>query len=272
MIRTLTSKDFNTVSELFRGIEFNLEIPSIIAGDTRGDIYVDNLSSPNSAMIWDRLNNVFLSGDALDEQFAQSIYHRITSTFIPQIANRKMEYMTIYYGNPSWEDTIERMLSKQNLHKISRRFFTVNELIFDWKNKVPNGYLMTRIDNEFLRQSSMNNINHVISWIESFWYSTQDFINNGIGFCILNQDTVTSWCLSVFVSGKLMEFGTETILDYRNKGFSTLVASACVDHCFRNQITPLWHCWSDNKPSIAVAEKIGFEKTKEYCVYRIEIS
>jgi RimJ/RimL family protein N-acetyltransferase len=49
------------------------------------------------------------------------------------------------------------------------------------------------------------------------------------------------------------------------------VASACVDYCLTEYITPHWHCWADNLPSVAVAEKVGFKKSLVYPAYRIEI-
>jgi len=87
--------------------------------------------------------------------------------------------------------------------------------------------------------------------------------------------TIASWCLSVFASGMHFELGLATVPDYadeyiRGRGHATLTAAACVEHCVEHGLTPHWHCWEDNAPSIRVAEKVGFERPERYTVYRFE--
>ena len=77
--------------------------------------------------------------------------------------------------------------------------------------------------------------------------------------------------MSVYASGSNFELGLATDLAFRGQGLATGVASACVDYCQAEYITPHWHCWADNLPSVAVAEKVGFKKSLIYSTYRFEI-
>jgi RimJ/RimL family protein N-acetyltransferase len=43
-----------------------------------------------------------------------------------------------------------------------------------------------------------------------------------------------------------------------------------VEHCVEHGLTPHWHCWEDNAPSMRVAEKVGFVRPERYAVYRFE--
>jgi predicted GNAT family acetyltransferase len=56
----------------------------------------------------------------------------------------------------------------------------------------------------------------------------------------------------------------------RGRGYATLTPAACVEHCVEHGLTPHWHCWEDNAPSMQVAEKVGFERPGQYAVYRFE--
>ena len=75
----------------------------------------------------------------------------------------------------------------------------------------------------------------------------------------------------MYVSGTDYELGVATVPQHRRGGLATLAASACVDHCDENGLTPHWHCWNDNLGSIAVAEKIGFEKPTIYYAYKFDL-
>jgi hypothetical protein len=46
-----------------------------------------------------------------------------------------------------------------------------------------------------------------------------------------------------------------------------LTASFLVNHFVSKGVTPIWDCGSENLAAIAIAEKIGFEKTLCYPVY-----
>jgi RimJ/RimL family protein N-acetyltransferase len=59
--------------------------------------------------------------------------------------------------------------------------------------------------------------------------------------------------------------------DFRNKGFGKLTASACIEECINNKLTPYWHCNVSNKPSVSVAENIGFKVEREYQVFSFQL-
>lgn len=54
---------------------------------------------------------------------------------------------------------------------------------------------------------------------------------------------------------------------HRGHGFATLTASAFAGHCAERGVIPHWDAWSDNLPSVAVAEKLGFRKIETYSVF-----
>jgi len=51
-----------------------------------------------------------------------------------------------------------------------------------------------------------------------------------------------------------------------------MVAAAAVEHCLEFGINQIgWHCLSSNAGSIAVAHKVGFIKSREYCAFSSEL-
>jgi RimJ/RimL family protein N-acetyltransferase len=129
---------------------------------------------------------------------------------------------------------------------------------------------MVIIDEKLLERKDLKHIEGVKGWINSFWYSENDLTSKGIGYCLIKDGIVVSWCLSVFVSDKNFEFGLETVEQYRGNSYGKLTAAACMEYCTHNNIIPFWQCNKDNIPSNKVAESIGFEKDFQYYLENFE--
>ena len=82
---------------------------------------------------------------------------------------------------------------------------------------------------------------------------------------MLHNNEVITTCISCHVTGNIHEISINTFdPQNRNKGFATLTARAFVEHCITEGLTPYWKADIVNPASIAVAEKVGFEKIEEY--------
>jgi RimJ/RimL family protein N-acetyltransferase len=136
--------------------------------------------------------------------------------------------------------------------------------------KAPEGFELRRIDDGLLA-SQLVNLQEVRGWIDSFWATPQDFLHTGFGYCAITGDTIASWCLTVFAAGEEREVGLATMPEYRQRGLATLVAVACIEHAMIHGLIPHCHCWADNLPSRAVAEKAGFRLERQYLSYQLTI-
>lgn len=81
----------------------------------------------------------------------------------------------------------------------------------------------------------------------------------GPGFCLHYGDDVAAECSAVFVAGGEAEITIQTAEAYRRRGIGTLVASAFIRQCLVQGLEPVWGCFPENTPSLALARKLGFE-------------
>ena len=61
-----------------------------------------------------------------------------------------------------------------------------------------------------------------------------------------------------------IEVGIATREEYQKRGFASIVGSATAEYCLVNYKSVGWHCTDINIGSQKTAEKIGYEKVREY--------
>lgn len=268
MIYELKENEYEKVRPLFQGLHLNLVISAVIEGNSQGRIWVDDVINPKTAFMWNKEHCYYLAGYENNDEFNLALEKLITEKITPEAIEHDFLLFKLYYTSDSWENKIDVIFKNKFPVKMDRRFYTFKQLkIADWKDRIPSGFCMKRIDEKLLERTSLKNINKVTNEIKSSWNSVADFLRNGFGFCLLHGDGIVCWCTAEYVSGKKCGIGIETVEEYERQGFATLTASAFVDHCVSNSITPHWDSWNDNLGSIRVAEKVGFEKTLDYTVY-----
>jgi RimJ/RimL family protein N-acetyltransferase len=261
----LEESDFTAVLPLFKEVHLDFVIQSVVKGNHPARIWVDD-HNPQTAFMWNKGSYYYLVGDEKNHEFNRGVKTLFTTTITPEAVDNFSVFKVHY--TEGWEQKInhiiERPLVKRDRHLYT--LYTSGNTKTDWKSKVPPGSSVEYIDKDLL-ESGLKNIKYVKEEIESMWNSLHDFYCNGFGFCSVLNDVIVSWCTVEFVSDTACGIGIETVKGYQNQGFATVTASAFVEHCISKNITPFWDSWSDNAPSIRVAEKAGFIKAVDFAVY-----
>lgn len=271
MIHELKGQDYKLARHVYEGLSYNLVIQSVIEGNTNGQVFVDDQANPKRALLWNCAEDLLLEGTPYDNRFNQSLAGILRKRVIPIASARNIPMLSLQYFPDTWEKTIESTILKySNPEKVYRNLYWFRALLVDWRRKLPPKFSMQRIDANLLQQTQLKNHQDMCTWINAFWHSQSDFLAKGAGFCLLDGDSIVSWCLSVYASVQNYELGLATSPLYRNRGYATLTSAACVEYCMDHQIVPHWHCYKNNLAAVAVAEKLGFEKVMEYPVYRFQ--
>jgi RimJ/RimL family protein N-acetyltransferase len=252
------------ILSLFPQPQLTLVMEAMAAGTSPGIIWVDDADSPHSAFIWDRAHCYYCGGNTPNELFTNAIYSIIRS-IVPQAIYNHFDIFKVYYTSDSWQDEIFTLFEKWKPEPKSRMFFTIDCHDALQKDDVSTDYSLHAIDNTLL-QSSFHNREYVIEEIESCWHSLSQFLTHGFGFCLSHHHEIIAWCTAEYVSGMQCGIGIETLPSYRNQGCATVLASTFVNYCLHKGMNPHWDSWTDNIPSIRVAEKVGFTLTREYSV------
>jgi RimJ/RimL family protein N-acetyltransferase len=267
MFHLVKEDRYSHLLPLFNGLEHNLAIASIIEGNTLGCMYADDSGPASVAILWNRQEALYLAGDPSTPGVIEGLQRLFHEMILPDTRRRFIPLLSLQVQPAEWEAHLPSILEGCQIEKATRRLYLLQGDSLDFSAKLQPGYSLQRIDAQLL-ESDLVNRDQVLTWIESFWPSTDAFLERGFGFCVLGRYAVASWCLSVFTNGRRFELGIATDEAYRNHGFASLAGASCLEYCLNNGLIPEWHCWEDNLPSVRVAEKIGLHHSMSYAAYR----
>ncbi|MFX0097493.1 MAG: GNAT family N-acetyltransferase [Candidatus Hodarchaeota archaeon] len=268
MIFELKKDAYEKVREIFKPLEFNLITRAVIEGTSPGRIYVDDVTDPRTAFMC-TVEGYYLAGNEHSSTFNMALGRLIRERIFTGDTVREDERSISLCVYPSsWESKLDVIFMDRTPIEVIRRHYIYAKKKSSWEKRVSGDFSVQRIDEGFLKRKDLEIPDHIVSWIKTNWDTIEDFLQKGFGFCTLHDKEVVSWCIADCVSGNACEVGIRTIPDYRRQGLATLTVSATVRYCLSHGFTAIgWHCDEDNLGSIGVAEKVGFERERDYIFY-----
>lgn len=247
--------------------EHNLIVDSILEGHTHGRVWVDDAAQPRTAVVWSTLDALLFGGDPDNGRFREPFCALLHDTLMPDAQARGVPYFTLQAEGVNWFAALPQICAER-LEPVGRRVFQWRGTRLQAAQLLPEGMALRALDGAFLQRTGLANLPAVRGWVDSFWPSHAAFERLGLGHAVVDGDAVASWCLSVYAAGRQRELGLETAVSHRNRGLATVAAVACLEQCRAQGLTPHWQCDLDNRPSLAVAAKIGFVPLRDTTAYR----
>jgi GNAT superfamily N-acetyltransferase len=157
-----------------------------------------------------------------------------------------------------WRDLLFQVHG-ENLIPIERYSFSGQKLdlghLRSLEKGIPEGYHISRIDLHLARlidaDSSLISEDHVRSFD-----SPKDFVERGIGFCVLRGERIVSGASSYAICDSGIEVQVNTHSDFRRKGLATAVSAALLAHCLEKGAEAHWD--AGNPISAELAKKLGY--------------
>jgi RimJ/RimL family protein N-acetyltransferase len=264
MIYKLNHNDYNKVTPLLQHPNQHNKstLNAIVNGMNRGNIYVDNIENPTTALI-DVIGTISIFiGDATNKEFI-----RYLRDFIENKLRRDTyescggTYFITVINDKNWEGVLEEVISHRKYEPDFEQYYRFNREKFSRAKstyrQVIDGYDIKKIDRELIEKDSDYILSEALG---DFWYSMDDFLQYGFGYCVMKGDRVVSTCLSCCVHEQEHEISVATYEEEEmKKGFATMVCAAYLEHCIQYGLIPKWSTFKTNIESVRLAEKLGFE-------------
>ena len=107
MIYELKPGEYEIARPIFKGLQYNLAIFSVIEGNTPGSVYVDDVADPKTAFVWDksRDSGFYLEGYERNAGFNAALNRLIVERLYPEARTLPgVLDFTLHYFPETWED------------------------------------------------------------------------------------------------------------------------------------------------------------------------
>ena len=231
---------------------------SIIENRQGGKVYVDNEIDIKSAIFWHDCGYGLLAEGALSDDSATTVVNLFNEKHPSSGKGLVLQVL-----GSDLKNKIEQERKKdQSIRAGTRLIFRFNRSrFFEEFFKTPVGFSILQIDGQ-LYQRIKGNVVPAFSWA-----SPEEFINNGIGFCLMKEEEIRSVGFSCFIGNGQIDIGVETIPKYRKHGYAKIIASKLIKYCLDNNLEPIWGCSKENISSKKIAMLLGFELVGENMYY-----
>jgi RimJ/RimL family protein N-acetyltransferase len=270
MFQELKPNEFKRVRPLFQGFDYSLSIHAAIEGNNPGRIFVDNVYDPRTALAL-TVEGYLLAGDNGNPETIEAL----RCLFKEQIFTGKVFVngdwsLSLAVHPETWEAKLPEAIPGYDIEKLERYHYLCRAVNFDWRNHIPEGYTVRRVDRAMLDDAQIVFPDALREWMnfEEVWWTRENFFSKGISFAVLHGHEVVAWCTPDCIAGDRIDVGIITHRPHRRRGLASVAVAATVEYCLSHGFSAVgWHCNAINVSSWKTAEKVGFERHREYVYY-----
>lgn len=271
MISELKKSDFYKCKGLLNE-HGQLEAKAIVEGINPGRIFADDVEYPASGLIWLGNNDGFIFiGNERNERFNSNLNDFIDHVIASEAKKVGLCWFEGVGNHGKWNEILEKIFEYRQLGSWTHKVFTLDKNDYNsCKINIEEGYEVVKI-REIFYDKKIKNLAFLHTKILEYWSTAESFFLNGIGYCVVYKNEITSICFSGFALNHIHCADIETVKEHQGKKLAHIAARAFAEDCLEQRFVPYWDCMESNKPSAAVAEKLGFKNVFNYVGYELKL-
>jgi hypothetical protein len=265
----LEASQFPLAVPLFRQTHYGVLAAGTLEGGHPGRVFVDDPGRPAIAMACTRVGYYFLAGDPLRDAGC------LSCLFEEELAPDQMALtgdpqFLLFYDPPAWQPALFEALCAFQPFVIHKKRMVLDpraaEALRGRPLEPPDGLRLVPVTQELL-ECHPDRLGEVLL----FWDSIENFLERSLGVWVMDGENVASSCEAVFTGAGEAEISIGTAMGYRRKGLARLAGAAFIQASLARGLRPVWGCWPENAPSVALARDLGFVDDREQPVCFFEL-
>ena len=268
----LKVEEFYRVQKNIGFIGLSPEPISVIMKNNPGDIYVDNINIPKTALIWSYgIEGFYLVGDSNNKKTNNEIKEFVNNILITRMKEKDYDCFEVSGSTTLWDRTITDIFGQKELR-------SWKQLIFMGDIKTQEDILRTdltfkirNIKDESFDINRLFNKDYLNNELLQFWDDLSTVKKKGNCFYATINEKVIGMCYTGFVTDEMKVIGIETVEKYRRNKIAYSLALRCLQEIIEEEKIPYWDCTDDNIASKRLADKLGLKKMGEYICYGFNI-
>jgi RimJ/RimL family protein N-acetyltransferase len=264
MLHELDRHQFQMVMPIFDEYFPDPMLYAVLEGRRNGRVFADDALHPTRAFVWAEGESTYLTSQTLaddesDTEFLAAFRRLLLEEIIPQARDMGLHFLSLFSFPDTYPQKLEQIFAEQLPLRTPLNTFAFDETTFRQRYSapvsLPEGFTLKKLDREILGQSGCEDLAEEIAF---HWGSLDAFSDKGVGYCVLRDGGVISWCYVQAFGHKAQTIDIWTNPDFQGKGLGTAVGSAVIHHCLGQGYAPFWICDDGNQPSRRLAERLGF--------------
>src|SRR5574340_562527 len=163
MFRELASSSFSVVAPLLETMTHNLSPAAVVEGSSPGRIWVDDPERPSLALL-DTPEGHFLAGRRPTGETAEALRELIAGTVYARARAEGWWYLCLHYPEPDWQEIVAASLGEFYPVWDYQQYFVLERLRWDWREGLPEGVVIRRVDLDLLAEVGLANVNGLYSF------------------------------------------------------------------------------------------------------------
>ncbi|VXB15077.1 GNAT family N-acetyltransferase [Bacillus sp. 349Y] len=275
MIIELDGSEFHTCKGLINE-QGHLEVKAVIERINPGRVFVDDPETPTTGLVWlGNHDGFFFIGSETNATFIQEINGFIDDVIGPEAKGQGVQSFIGIGHHERWEPVIMRLFGHRGLEVFQQKVYGLEtEQLRDFEPvALEEGYRLVKLRRDLYenRNGVITNPDFLQSKILEFWANPNDFFQEGMGYAVMHRDEVVSLCFSGFLAGDQHTIDIETLEEHQRKGLGLAVAHRVINEGLEQGLRPYWDCMEINKPSNAIARRLGLVNVFGYEVYMFSL-
>ena len=261
-LHQLSPEHFSRVQPLFsEQAKHHLFCGGVLAGKYTGQVIVDDLARPQSAMVFKAGMWCYLGGNPNNIAFNQALGEALSAK---QFVGEDAWALLFNVPSDEWRKVLNTLIPNRRPIATPRYLYLANVNHFNPPPPIPDGFSLHFID-ESLAAKVQGDLPESVREVLDLRATSQNQDEAAFGYVLLHDHACVSWAMVDCIVGTHGEVGLETEATYRRRGLGMVVSAETMRYGLAHGLTDIhWDVVSYNIPSVQMAEKHGLQLHFEY--------
>lgn len=246
----------------------------IVAGECRGQLWVDDIENPQLAMAFSfAVGGFSILGEPREEVVYRQFYNFLILDFFPKLREMNQYYFEFSTECIRMQEYMLKMFTNRKIESENEYFYR-KETKIETKVQIPDEYIIVKVDAKFiakLERGEYINRKFLEERLLESWGSYSNFLNKSVAFVIHHQKRIVAVIIGTARFHNIIPIDIETVEQHRKKKMASALTQCFVNECVDNQLVTQWDCVDSNIASKKTAEKSGFLLMKKKPYYWFNI-
>lgn len=262
----LSPAQFAAAVHLFHGSPYGVLAAGTLNCGHPGRVFVDSPQNPSVGLVCTQAGYYFLAGRP---QTLPALYHLFTGSLAPEQVKRIGDpQILLFYDSPAWKEPLFNLFADRNPISIRKKRMTLPAPAADKlrssRARVPEGFRLVPFTASLIEAHP-----DLLGEVNMFWGSASAFMEKSLGVAVLEGSNLAGSCSAVFIGGGEAELSVFTVPQRRRMGLARAAATALIEKCLSRGLCPIWGCFPENRPSVALAHSLDYQEDldQEICFW-----